>query len=200
MNEDLITDDLTVGEITGSDDTNDGMAAQSGVSIKDVLGQTLGKQFTSDEAALKAVKDTFSYVGKKIDPQQAGQAAGQTSANKEADKLDTSKFISREQYEQDMFYSKNPQLEEYKDILSGLAVANNVSVSEASNLESFKKMFEKTSAYDSSQKAKSVLETNPRLGHVTDKLSKAREFVAQGNSVAAADNAVAAVIDAYNLK
>jgi hypothetical protein len=199
MNEDLITGDLTGGNITGSDATNDGTAAQSGVSIKDVLGQTLGKQFTSDEAALKAVKDTFSYVGKKIDSQHAGQAAA-TFENNGADNVDTSKFISKEQYEQDMFYSKNPQLEEYKDILKGLATANGVSVSEAANLDSFKKMFEKTSAYDSSQKAKSVLETNPRLGHVTDKLSKAREFAAQGNSVAATDNAVAAVIDAYNMK
>lgn len=187
----------------------------SDVSIKDVLGQTLGKSFASDEAALKAVKDTFGYVGRKAEDAVRQMASdplfsedvrkmlgvdGAPSANKEANSVDTSKFISKDQYEQDLFFSKNPGYEEYKDLLKGLSAANNVSLVEAANLETFKKVYTKAQAYDEVQKSKSVLETNPRLGHVTDKLSKAREHVASGNMVAAQSDAVAAVLDAYGMK
>jgi hypothetical protein len=204
MSEDLITDGAPTTD-AGLGDGGDN-AAQSGVSVKDILGATLGKTFQSDEAALKAVKDTFSYVGMKkedilksagLDTQQMG--ASTTSTNKEANAVDTSQFISKEQYEQDMFFSKNPELEAHKDLLRGLAVANGVSIKDAAELPSFKNVFEKASAYDKAQKSRSVLETNPRLGQVTDHMSKAKELSAAGNRDAAAEAATKAVLESLGL-
>ena len=187
---------------------------QSSESIKDVLSKTLGRQFASDEAALKAVKDTFSYVGMKpqdavkkmaTDPLFANDiknlfSDGSAPENKPSVPTGNGEFVSKAQYEEDMFFSKKPEYDEYRDLLRGLASANGQSLAEAANSDSFKKVFEKAQAYDTVQKSKSVLETNPRLGHVTDKLSKAQELAAAGNHSAASDNAVAAVLDAYGLK
>lgn len=201
--------DMDGGQSSG----DGGQSNQSGVSIKDVLSTTLGRTYESDEAALKAVKDLNSYVGRKVedavrhaanDPLFADDlrkmlGTQPASANKEPNDVDTSKFISKDQYEQDMFFSKNPGYEPYRDLLKGLSVANNVSLVEAAKLDTFKTVYEKATAYDQVQKSKSVLETNPRLGHVTDKLSKARENLAAGNDIAAKDDAVAAVLEAYKL-
>ena len=91
-----------------------GQGAGSEVAeIKDVLSELLGKKFPDDETALKAVKDTFSYVGK------AGQELKElrAKAQQPAENVDPNKFVSREEFLKASFYSENPEYKPYKSII-----------------------------------------------------------------------------------
>lgn len=213
MNEDLNPGSLPEGG-DGQDPTAGGEPNQTPVSVKDVLSSTLGRQFASDEAALKAVKDTFSYVGMKpqdavkkmaTDPLFANDiknlfAEGTTPENNPSANATNGEFVSKAQYEEDMFFSKKPEYEPYKDLMRAISKSENKPLGEVAGSDTFKSVFEKAQAYDTVQKSKSVLETNPRLGLVTDKISKAREMSSAGNQVAANDAAVSAVAEAFGLK
>ena len=58
MSEEYITDEAL------SETSDGGAAGSEEKSIKSVLEKELGKEFPDEETALKAVKDTFSHVGK----------------------------------------------------------------------------------------------------------------------------------------
>lgn len=214
MTEEKITSDPTP-EADGQSADEGGQEAPDQVSIKDVLGKELGKEFADDASALKAVKDTFSYVGKKgddvleamlADPDKAAElktklAPEGTPKNKEADgNIDTSKFISKEQYEEDMFYSQNAVYSPYKAIIKAMANSQGISPNEVVEQDEFKSVFTKSQAYDEGQQSKSILESNPRLGQVTDNLSKAREAMEAGDDRVAGDLATQSVLDAYEVK
>lgn len=93
------------------------------------------------------------------------------------------------------FYRQNPDYEPYKNIIAKFGN----DPAEVVKQDEFKSIFEKVSSFDKSQQTKSVLETNPRLGQVTDKLTKAKEAVKAGDHNAAKQNAVGAVMDAFQV-
>lgn len=157
-------------------------------SIKDILSKELGKEFPTDEAALKSVKDTFSYVGKKKEDIKE-------EVKKEEPQTDD--FVSRKEFEESTFYAKHPEYEPYKGIIGALKNATENSLDEVVKADDFKAVYEKAAAHDESEKSKSVLQTNPRLGKVTDKMTQAKEASAKGDTTAAKDLAVAGVIEAY---
>lgn len=150
----------------------------------DELKQILGKDFKDKASALKSVKDTYRFVGKPKEPV-----------------IDESKFISREQYEQDMFYSKKPEYDqpEIRAILDSMAHAKNIPHRDVAESPEFKAVFEKVRGYDESQKAKTVLATNPRIAASRDVLQKAAEAAQQGRQEAVETLASQAVMEAYNL-
>ncbi len=144
------------------------------------INAALGKNFTNKDAALKSFKDTFSYVGKKIETN-----------------VDPNQYISRDQYETDMFYTKNPEYEQagVRSIIDSMAKAEGKKHSEIANSDSFKTIFSKVRGYDESQSMKSVLESSPHLASSRDNLSKARDAVKAGDRASAEDLAVKAVMD-----
>lgn len=212
----ITTSDTFSGD--GSADSPAGDETGSSVSVKDILSETLGKNFSSDESALKFVKDNVSYVGKvrnyqplieKIEAKHGGQGEAikvMEEILKDQPKqevVDTSKFAGREEVEalrQEMWESKNPDLIPFKEIISDAAKARGISLDEAKNLEGVKATIDKARAYEQIENSKSVLQTNSRLGQVTDKFAQANEFRAQGNTEAANATATSAVIEAYGLK
>lgn len=209
MEEEIITADDAQPEYSEAP-----AADQSEVAnLKDVLSQALGKEFADDESALKSVKDTFSYVGKVgkfkhyIDA-LVEKTGGDDNAQKYMEQIleqagqpqpavDESKFISREQYEEDKFFAKNGELEEYREILVPLAKASGKSLHEVAQDEKFKGLLEKAQAGDAYEKSKTVLSSNPRLGAASDALTQARELQNNGNTVGASRLATQAVLDAY---
>lgn len=165
-----------------------GQVAESEVaSLKDVLNTALGKDFPSDEAALKAVKDTFSFVGKKTEPQAQTPVVDSEIANKVS--------TLEKQLQETMFYAQNPDYnnDDFKKMvaLSGKTPADLVQTSE------FKEQYDKIKAYNEIEKSKSVLQSNSRLGQVTDKFTQAKEAIQSGNQQAANEAAVSAVLEAY---
>jgi hypothetical protein len=156
------------------------------VSLKDILGKELGKTFASDEAAIKAVKDTFSYVGKKIEPK--------------AQEIDTSQFVSKRDFEDALFLSQNKEYDspEIKTLLNGLR-GDGQTLSEVVKSAPFKSVYDKVKAYDESVNSKSVLHSNPRLSKATTTIGEAQEAYNKGDLRGAADKAVSSVIEAFEL-
>ena len=171
--------------------TGDGSATESGVTNPDTLtlselNQFLGKNYKDKGTALKSLKDTFRYVGQpKADNSQ----------------LDTSKFISKEQYETDMFYSQNAEYSkpELRKVIDSMAQGMKVSPRDVVNSDEFKSIFGKVKGYEESQSVKSVLQSNPRLAASRDRLTQATEAVRAGDLKTAESLAVKAVMEAYEM-
>lgn len=210
MDEEIITPETLPDELElGSPD---GTGADSEVvSIKDILAEELGKEFPSDESALKAVKDTFSYVGKvgkyrphieKLESKYGGEKETikfmEEIINGNEQKTDD-KFISREQYDTDTFFAKNSKLEPHRKVIEALKTSTGKPLQEVVELPELKGLVDKALAYDEFEESKSVLKSNPRLGQASDKISQAREAASSGDMSSARKSAVAAVMEAYEL-
>lgn len=199
------------------------------VELKDILNQALGKEgekaFKDNETALKSIKDTYTSHSKLGWYKKAVDAVAQakgfdekqavnyimenlTQDSKppviEASKpqepaIDPSKFISKEDYDRDLFFSKNADYEPYKEVMTNLQKATGKSLAEVAAMEPVKVLFEKAKAHDVSEKTKSVLMSNPRLGAVQDKITQAKTKLTAGDHSGAKADAVAAVIDAYGI-
>ena len=135
------------------------------------LNQFLGKDFKTKDSALKAVKDTFSYVGKKKEDIER-EVLAKVSNDTKTDSL--SKEL--EQMRIERFFDKNPDLAPFQAAYEKVGG----SPSEFFNSEVFKPIFEAAKGYNESQKLKTVLESNPRLASTRDAFSKAKELQAQG--------------------
>lgn len=153
--------------------------AASSLSLAEI-NAALGKNFTNKDAALKSWKDTNSFVGRKAEST-----------------VDQNQYISRDQYETDMFYTKNPEYEQsgVRSIIDSMAKSEGKKPSDIVNSDSFKTIFSKVRGYDESQSMKSVLESSPHLASSRDNLSKARDAVKAGDRASAEDLAVKAVMD-----
>lgn len=190
--------------------------SQQDVSLKDQLGEALGKQFPDDETALKAVKDTFSFVGEIGNIKELKSVMGQLQKVFNTDqkgvllkvdeiaktggtgKIDPTKFVSKEAFDRSSFYLNNPDYKPYTRLIETYQKANlDKSREEIVEMDDFKEDFDKIKAHDEAEGTKSVLKSSSRLGKVTDKISEAREAQGKGDQSTAEQKAVEAVIDAY---
>lgn len=157
------------------------------------LNERLGTKYPDMGKALEGLKETRNYVGK------AGTVEKENEELKKALSGNSGDFITKAQYEQDMFYSKHSDLEPYKDIINARAKELNIRPADAvENDPSLKQTLEKLRGFDKTEGAKSVLMSNQRLGQVDDKMSKAHEAVKSGDYRTASSNAVGAVMDIFN--
>jgi len=193
--------------------------SQGDVSLKDKLGEALGKKFPDDETALKAVKDTFNFVGEIGNIKELKSAMNQLQKVFNTDqkgvikrideivktggtgKIDPNQFVAKDDFDRSNFYLNNPDYKPYSRLVETYVKANpGKSREEIVEMDEFKEDFGKIKAHDEAEKSKSVLKSSPRLGKVTDKISEAREHQNKGNQEAAERSAVDAVIDAYPLE
>jgi len=159
------------------------------------LNEHLGTQYKTPEKALEGLKETKNYVGK------AGTVEKELNALKENLNAGDGEFVSKDQYEQDLFYGKNSDLEPYKDIINARAKDLGIRPAEAiESDESLKQTLEKLRGFDSTENAKSVLMSNQRLGQVTDDLEKAQKAQAAGDHRGAEKSAVSAVMSTFDKK
>lgn len=144
------------------------------------LNSILGKNFKDKATALKSVKDTYSYVGKRKE-----DIVKEVSGNTEG--------ISKElkEIKENMFFEKNPNFAPYRSAFN--KVGGNPE--EFFNSPEFKPIFEKANGFDENQKLKSVLVSNPRLAQTKDALTKARESTNQEEREALVAQAVLASIE-----
>ena len=175
---DIASSDTSMTDSTVSSDTVEQLSLRE-------LNEYLGKSFKDKATAIKSIKDTYSFVGRR-----------QEDAIKT---LDPERFISRDQYESDMFYSKNPEYEKsgVRTVIDSLAKAQGKRPSDIVQSDDFKAIFSKVRGYDESQSVRSVLETNPRMAGSRDNFAKAQEAMKSGNKIAAEELAVRAVMEAY---
>lgn len=185
-------EEIITGDTLPSNEDGESAAQSNGaVTLTELLNKELGKNFTSDEAALKAVKDTFSYVGKKTEDIAKEVQAKDPQANP-SEVRELAKRI-----EELEFYKANPDFEKAKDVINALDKGEGASA--VVKTEQFKEIWKKVSGYDEVTQSKSVLQSNPKLGQIKDKLTEAREASTSGNDSKARESATQAVIDAYEL-
>lgn len=146
---------LTEDTVTGANqlDASEGSAAVDNTLSLAELNQYLGKDFKDKSTALKALKDTQSFVGKKIDA--ANPAPVQS--------VDTTLLSEVQQLKENLFYTENPQ---YKD-MRGLIQKMGGNPSEVVASDEFKNLFEKVKVADEATSKKSVVSSNSRLGSVS---------------------------------
>lgn len=126
----------------------------------DELNGILGKNFKDKATALKSVKDTYSYVGKRKE-----------DIIKEVGGSNSELATELKMIKDNMFFDKNPDYAPYRKVMEKMG-SNPV---EVANSPEFKEIFDKAKGFDDSQKLKSVLVSNPRLAQTKDTLTKARE-------------------------
>lgn len=159
----------------------------------DQINEKLGTKYSSMEQAIDGLKETKNYVGK------AGQVEKENAELKQKIESKDGEFITKEQYEQDIFYSKNEDLAPYKDIINARAKELGIPPAEAiENDDSLKGTLEKLRGFDKTEGAKSVLMSNQRLGQVTDHIEKANEAAKAGDHRTAESSAVSAVVESFS--
>jgi hypothetical protein len=219
MSEDITPAALPDGaDITPTD--GDGTASQD-AGVAKVLSSALGKDFKDDDTALKAVKDTFKYVGgmgkykgtiqdlegklgvsgEEAVLQRMEEIANQVTQPAAVAPVAASDDVKqiKQQLDDMTFYKANPQLESHANLLTEMRGNTGKSLSDIASSEVFKSVLDKATAYDKVQESKSVLDSNPRLGSVRDKMADARKAAADGNMQAAKQGAVSAVLSAYDI-
>lgn len=204
----------------GSDDTPaesaDIQPAET-LSLDD-LRKAFNRPFKTVEEALKSIEDTKSYTGKVgkykpildsfeekmgeqktisllnslINMEEQQQTAPEVKDNPAAEDV----MSLKKEINDIKFYSKNPEYEPYKDLIEKFGE----DPAEVVKDEKFQDYFTKIKTQAETESAKSVLHSNPRIKQSTDKLSQAQESLKNGDTVGAADNAVDAVLDAYEMK
>jgi len=189
-------------------DSSDGKGADSeAVSVKDVLNKYLGKDFKDDETALKAVKDTFSHVGKvgKYQPliseleDKFGGEEGALKAIESVQDPEKSGLVTKEKFDTELFYRDKPEYQPYRKVIDSMAKSEGNTPGEVVETEEFKSIFEKVKAHDKAEESKSVLMSNPKIGLATDKISDAKKDLSEGKKESAEKKAVNAVINAFEL-
>lgn len=162
------TPEGTVGTVP-----NGGIAPAAEAMSLSELNAALGKNFKTRDSAIKSIKDTFSYVGKKVDDIKK-EVVSEVKTSEATDKL----AKELEEMRRERFYDKNPQYAEPS--VRKLIESAGGNPADVVNREEFKTIFAKVSGFDESQKLRTVLESNPRLASSKDSLTKARELQSKG--------------------
>lgn len=222
MAKDTTPETLPEGEELTPSGGDEAVNADAQPGLKDRLGEALGKEFKDDETALKAVKDTFSYVGKIGNLQKLEDAMSQLKetfktdetgvitkltqvASAPKEEVDPNNFVSRKEYEDELFYSNNPEYKDHRELISTF---RNKQDNQGKSLDELlgengdavlKAALDSIRAGKEAKESKSVLQSNPRLGQVKDKLQEAASALEKGDHVAASNKAVESVIDSYDL-
>lgn len=169
-----ITDPLAgEAQLTSSDGSS---AVGESMTLAE-LNQMLGKTFTDKSTALKAVKDTFAFVGKRKEDIARELATSNPSANQSPDVEAQLKEVKEE-----LFYTQNPQYVEYRSIIKMMG-SNPADVVSS---DAFKPILENGTVAKEVAKTKSVVASNPRL---------AQSRTAVESAVAVANSRNASVTD-----
>lgn len=150
------------------------------------LSKTLGKEFPTKEAALKSIQDTYSYIGKKTEMND--------------DELKAKGYMTRSDFENEMFFKDNPTHASNKEVLEAIAKSRNITIKEAAALDSYKSLYEKAVGFDKAESLKSVVESNPRLASAQTRAKTVADLVKSGSKEAASIEAAKAVREAFDIK
>jgi len=177
------------------------------ISLADI-NSILGKEFKDKETALGAVKETFRFVGAtgqvkaaldaakaKLGTDDAGVIAALANLTAESQAKPTAPqgdYVPRSQYAEDIFFKENAPLAALRETLVPLKNASEDTKAMSWDAfvasEKVKPVVEAYTGYQEAQGKKSILETSPRLGAASDKLTTARKSVEEANRAAMAND------------
>ena len=154
------------------------------------INTLIGRDYKDKDTAFKALKNTYNMVSKvgELEKENKNLMEKLTEPTSAADEI--------KQIKEQLFYSENPEYKPYKDIIKDMGV----NPADAVAKESFKAIFTNLSEFEKTKNAKSVLETNPRIGQAVSKLDQAKDLSTKGQYSSANESAVSAVMDLYDMK
>lgn len=120
----------------------------------DELNDALGKKFKSKDSALRSLKETNKFVGKKKE-----------EAVKEASKEYDNLRAELDALKQENFYSKNPHYEPYKNLIEKLGNRD-----EVVKTKEFKEVFDKLKTAEEPEK--SIIHSNARIGETSSEYNR----------------------------
>lgn len=144
------------------------------------------KNFPDKETALKAIKDNFSFVGKKKE-------------DVATDLVNKGEYISKKELDTEFLYRENKLASDNRTIIDSFAKANNLTAREALERPEIKSILDKVKNYDASQSIKSVIETNPKLGQLKDSSTEVKNLVLGGNKEEAGLKAAKTLIETLGI-
>lgn len=198
-------DDITLDGLPESGNLSDagGAVSVSGSESLNLseINTLLGKNFPTTAAALKSIKDTYSYTGQvgALRAQLEAASAPQVQPAQANTALESTVKALQAQLDEQTFLAERPDYKDYLPTLRELRNSTGKSLAELTNSEAFKPLFEKSLAQDAAQKKRAVLDPTSRLGQVRDKMQEAKTFLKEGDVNKARETAVSNVLDAYNL-
>lgn len=142
----------TLAGDTHVESSDGGVTVQSPALSLDAINATLGSTFKDPETALRALKDTQSFVGKRKED-IANEVKQSLAPSDVASKSDIQALKA------DLFYSQNPQYKPYQSMINKLGA----DPAEVANLPEFKEVFEKAQKADEIDNSRSVVSSNSRL-------------------------------------
>lgn len=193
-----MTDNSTDNSISGdqgSGSSDGGAAVDSSLSLSE-LNTFLGKDFKDKDTALKALKDTQAFVGKRKDD-IAAEVRAELAQNGNNAQQSPGLESKVQQLENDLFYSKNAEYEPYKDVIAKMGS----SPAEVVLLPEFQKVFEQGKVANEVQNSRSVVSSNSRLAQVKTHTESAVAIAnARGSSKEdVAEALVGGIKDAFEL-
>lgn len=153
------------------------------MSLKE-LNLMLGREYKDVPTAMAAIKETYGFVGKKVETATAVTPAPAAQANDTHASKDEVK-----QLRDDLFFSQNPQYNDYRSLINKLGA----NPSEVVVSEEFKTVFEKAKSADDAKNSRSVVSSNARLASSSTKLDEA---VKASNAVGIGSQSVAEILAA----
>ena len=183
--------DETLADVEGTPTADGGANVEK--PLREVIGGTLNREFKTDEDALKAIKETQDFVGKRDEDIRKEIKASYTEKTEEAQATVERLAKLEAEVKNSSFYNDHPEYKEHKDLIAKFGE----NPSEVIASDDFKKVYEPLKAYQENEQSKSVLHSNPRLGKANDKITEARELAKKGNFKGAEDTAVNAVLDVF---
>lgn len=172
-------------------------SANSNDPIVEVVRETTGREVKDRETALKVLKDNLSANGKLAQENSSLKAELTQLKSMNAGSPEVAEKIHNleQRLNESAFYSENPELKDYRDLVSTFAGKHGGDLQQVLEDESFKGILEKVQIAEKHERSRSVLESNPRLGQATDKLTEAKEAMKEGDRTRAENAAVGAVLE-----
>ena len=154
-----MTENLSAETLPGAEanvPASDGGATveSSALTLAD-LNKQLNSNFKDVPTALKSLKDTKDFVGKRKEDAMAEIKASMASASP----TETATKSDIQQLKNELFYSQNPEYKQYEGIISKLSA----DPAQAVSSEEFKGLFDKAKIADGVARNKSVVASNSRL-------------------------------------
>jgi len=162
MTENLSPEPLADGAVNTPAD-GAGTVESSALTLAE-LNKHLGSDFKDTATALKALKDTKDFVGKRKDDIVAEVLKTTSSAN-----VDESLKSDVQSLKRDLFFSQNPQYKGYESLIEKLGG----NPADVVKMPEFTGMFEKVQKADEVVSSKSVVSSNARLSEVKTVIDEA---------------------------
>jgi predicted lactoylglutathione lyase len=143
--------------------------SKDGSSFVDEVEAITGKEFPSEEAARKAVEDTFSHVGK-----QKEQVKDEVKKEEN--------FVTEDEFRTELFFERNPDHQENREIIEALADKYDAEPSDVVEMDAYQKVRGGSESQNDSEQEDKVMDSDSRRSASTSSADETFEKAKESGS------------------